>query len=157
MEKELKIIPPKGYEIDRECSTLDCIKFKPIVKRWRDNKDALFVGYFINNDCRIIQTAYCSNNDFNSNVFATIKQAKSALAMAQISQIMANDERFGGVVTDEEWNESEPRKIVIVRKRNEIYLDYSYTNYEFLAFHTLEQCELFLEEYEDLIRDYFML
>ena len=23
--------------------------------------------------------------------------------MAQISQIMANDSRFGGVVTDEEW------------------------------------------------------
>ena len=50
-----------------------------------------------------------------------------------------------------------PYKVKVVRKRNEIYLDYSYTTYEFLAFHTLEQCELFLEEYEDLIRDYFML
>jgi hypothetical protein len=28
MEKELKIIPPDGYEIDQQHSTLDCIKFK---------------------------------------------------------------------------------------------------------------------------------
>lgn len=29
MEKEVKIIPPKGYVIDKENSTLECIKFKP--------------------------------------------------------------------------------------------------------------------------------
>jgi hypothetical protein len=28
MEKEVKIIPPEGYEIDRKNSTLECIKFK---------------------------------------------------------------------------------------------------------------------------------
>lgn len=28
--KEVKITPPDGYEIDRENSTLDCIKFKPV-------------------------------------------------------------------------------------------------------------------------------
>lgn len=28
--KELKITPPEGYEIDKENSTFDCIKFKPI-------------------------------------------------------------------------------------------------------------------------------
>jgi hypothetical protein len=28
MEKEIKIVPPEGYEIDRENSTLECIKFK---------------------------------------------------------------------------------------------------------------------------------
>lgn len=31
--KELKIIPPSGYEIDKENSTLECIKFKPIKKK----------------------------------------------------------------------------------------------------------------------------
>jgi hypothetical protein len=32
--KEIKIVPPEGYEIDRENSTLDCIVFKqkPAVK-----------------------------------------------------------------------------------------------------------------------------
>lgn len=28
MEKEIKIVPPEGYEIDKENSTLECIKFK---------------------------------------------------------------------------------------------------------------------------------
>lgn len=31
--KEMKIVPPDGYEIDRENSTLECIKFKPIDKK----------------------------------------------------------------------------------------------------------------------------
>ena len=30
MEKEVKIIPPEGYEVDKENSTFDCIKFKLI-------------------------------------------------------------------------------------------------------------------------------
>lgn len=32
--------------------------------------------------------------------------------MAQISQIMANDKRFGGVVTDEEWADENIKNIV---------------------------------------------
>lgn len=34
--KEIKITPPEGYEIDKENSTFDCIKFKPVAKRWRE-------------------------------------------------------------------------------------------------------------------------
>lgn len=30
MEKEIRITPPDGYEIDKNKSTFDCIKFKPI-------------------------------------------------------------------------------------------------------------------------------
>lgn len=30
--KELKIQAPEGYEIDKENSTFECIKFKPIKK-----------------------------------------------------------------------------------------------------------------------------
>lgn len=32
-EKELKVVPPKGYEIDEENSTFECIKFKPMPSR----------------------------------------------------------------------------------------------------------------------------
>lgn len=155
--KEVKIVPPEGYEIDRENSTFECIKFKPTVKRWRDNTYALFVGYYINKDSRIIQTSYCSNNDFNNNIFATKKQAKSALAMARISQIMANDERFGGIITDEEWNNPDIRKYCIDRFAGKQRIDVFDTTYHFLAFHTREQRDLFLEENEDLVKDYLMI
>lgn len=155
--KEIKITPPEGYEIDKENSTFDCIKFKRVVKRWRDNKNALFVGYLINDDCRIILTTHCYNNKINGNVFATEKQAKSALAMAIISQIMANDERFGGVVTDEEWQSGESLRYTIERHKNEITTSNCYYNYTFLAFHTREQRNLFLIENEDLVKDYLMI
>lgn len=32
MEKEIKIVPPEGYEIDKEHSTFECIKFKEKAK-----------------------------------------------------------------------------------------------------------------------------
>ena len=96
------------------------------------------------------------NMNINHNVFATEKQAKSAFAMAQISQIMANDERFGGVVTDKEWH-SRSLKYIIERQDTNIKKIIAISCYSFLAFHTSEQRDLFLKEYKDLIKDYLML
>lgn len=158
MDKELKIIPPEGYEIDRENSTLECIRFKPIAPIWR-NEVSLIDGYFIGDDSDIIKisTDGVYNTTNNYNVFATEKQAKSALAMAQISQIMANDARFGGIITDEEWKNDSISKYCINRQINEIYKEFCYICFSFLAFHTAEQRDLFLKENEDLVKDYLML
>lgn len=154
--KELKIIPPEGYEIDRENSTFECIKFKPKHERWRDEEYAKICGYFINVDASIIPVSQRSNIDVNHNIFATEKQAKSALAMAQISQIMANDERFGGTITDEEWGNHGMTKWTIERSENKIVTTFRYGTYMFLAFHTMGQRALFLKENEDLVKDYLM-
>lgn len=156
MEKEIKITPPDGYEIDKSNSTFDCIKFKPIAQKWRGNVHNSMQGYFISPNSEITEISPCGNNPSNYNVFATEKQAKSALAMARISQIMANDKRFGGVVTDEEWME-DSAKCVLERYRGEINKWKYCDTYDFLAFHTEEQCDLFLKENEDLVRDYLML
>ena len=56
--KELKIQAPEGYEIDRENSTFDCIKFKPIKKyiTYKDICDTLFAkewGFFISSNGNI--------------------------------------------------------------------------------------------------------
>lgn len=46
--KEINIVAPVGYTIDKENSTFECIKFKKIEqKRWRDNEDAKIHGYYI--------------------------------------------------------------------------------------------------------------
>lgn len=116
----------------------------------------MITGYWIANDS-LIKDAYCSNTNKNINVFATEKQAKSALAMAQISQIMANDERFGGPVTDKEWGCNDVEKYVIQRQQNSIMRGLTFTCNLFLAFHTKEQRDLFLEENEDLVKDYYMI
>ena len=140
----------EGYKWNAESLTLTKIQ-----KRWRgdDDENAIVSGYFIDRDSRIVQySGYDIPSDHN--IFATEKQAKSALAMAQISQIMANDERFGGVITDEEWNIN--KKYIIIRRGNNLGIETRYC-YEYLAFHTNEQAELFLKENEDLIKDYYML
>lgn len=156
MTKEIKITPPEGYEIDRENSTFECIKFKPITKRWRGAYDSLVSGYVIKSDSKIRHWSNLSADGENINVFATEKQAKSALAMAQISQIMANDERFGGTITDEEWGNHGMTKWTIERSENKIVTTFRYGTYMFLAFHTMEQRALFLKENEDLVKDYLM-
>ena len=157
MEKEIKITPPDGYEIDRENSTFECIKFKPVIKRWRDEEYTDINGYFINNASAIIPISQKYNNDVNRNIFASKKQAKSALAMAYISQIMVNDKRFGGVITDEEWNNMTIKYCIMRHFSHRIAVGNSQVEYYFLAFHTSKQRDLFLKENEDLVKDYFML
>lgn len=158
-QKELKIVPPEGYEIDRENSTFECIKFKKKTIRWRDNPDAIISGYYIlSSTVRLIDGTY--NISENHNIFATEKQAKSALAMARISQIMANDKRFGGPITDEEWKNRMKHKFYIGRNSDGMYSyfeAFGFCSYHFLAFHTKEQRDLFLEENEDLVKDYLMI
>ena len=158
MEKEINIIAPEGYEIDKENSTFKCIKFKPVEKKkWRYDRESPIAGFYISPISTISCFKGCYNVPSNYNVFATEKQAKSALAMARISQIMANDERFGGVITDEEWENAEIQKWIITKSGN-IISRFCYIGiYYFLAFHTEEQRELFLQENEDLVRDYLML
>lgn len=156
MEKEVKIVPPEGYEIDRENSTLECIKFKPVAKKWRDDTNTI-AGYYVSDLSKIVKVV-CGNNSYNYNVFATEKQAKSALAMAQISQIMANDERFGGIVSDEEFEDENIWIYSINRNKNKIEMYQGTRGIDhFLSFHTPEQRDLFLKENEDLIRNYLMI
>ena len=138
----------EGYKWDADTLTLSKIQ-----KRWRDDEGAEVNSYYIHSDSHIVNhSGY--NSVINHNVFATKKQAKAALAMARISQIMANDERFGGAITDEEWDTSSWH--VILRRHNELMVSTRYA-YEYLAFHTSEQAELFLSENEDLIKMYYML
>lgn len=157
----INIVVPEGYEIDEENSTFECIKFKKIKEEknivpFRKDISRNIVGYYITITSDIALLS-CFNNTSNRNVFATLKQTKSALAMAQISQIMANDERFGGVVNDKEWGCNHINKYVINRIKNSVKTDMCYTYYTFLAFHTKEQRDLFLKENEDLVKDYLMI
>lgn len=156
MEKEVKIVPPEGYTVDEENSTFDCIKFK-LIERWRDSNPDI-TGWYVRNNSIGGKFILFSWKDGELDIFATEKQAKSALAMAQISQIMDNDGRFGGVMTDEEWRDTKVDKYVILRDNRGVISDSRATfTYSFLAFHTEEQRDLFLKENEDLVKDYLMI
>ena len=56
-----------------------------------------------------------------------------------------------------EWKDITVEKYAIRRLNNAISLIFSYLDYRFLAFHTEEQRDLFLEKYRDLVKDYLCL
>jgi hypothetical protein len=147
------------------CSTKNAIRAEDLViveeieepEFWSDNKANTTNGFRINNVASIAEVSNVPNTKLSYDVFAIKKQAKSALAMARISQIMANDiKNFGGAITDEEWGIDE-WKFVICRSWNRIFTKAVRSDYYFLAFRTEAQRGLFLEKYRDLVKDYLCL
>lgn len=162
MADKLLIEIPEGYSgIDMEKSDFDkgiiVFKKKQTIP-WKDS-DPEINGFYITTDNELLQQkSRIKWVERNHNVFATEEQAKSVQAMAELSQIIANDERFGGPITGVEWSYAHYTKYIINRIDNTVgYTRYNSNCYFFLAFHTEEQAKLFLEEYEDLIKQYYML
>ena len=151
---DVKDINLNEYEVG-ECLANGNIvlrKKKSKFPTWEDlgNISGVFIGAgseFFEDSC--IPT---SNN--NRNVFLTEKHAKSALAMAQISQLMPY---YGGEMTDEELEDVKITKFSIYRERDKIGRTYFTRRYEFLAFHTAEQRDEFLKNNEQLVKDYLMI
>ena len=88
-------------------------------------------------------------------VFKTEKQAKSALAYAQLTQLMALPEYNGDWVPD--WTDDDNIKHVIRRYFNEIDFDYYSNTHHFLAFKSAEIRDKFYQNNYDLLKEYFEL
>ena len=84
--QELKIVPPEGYEIDRENSSIDTIRFKPIKKKitYQDVKEKLFPeshsSFYFGKEGAIVQT-------FNIKYLS--KELLLATSQQQLQQIRA--------------------------------------------------------------------
>jgi hypothetical protein len=106
-------------------------------------------GYYINGNCEIID--YSDKVlDTNKNTFATENQAKSALVMAKLSQLIAvyND----GWVAD--WSDGNQNKYCIICDKS-VRIGV-YTNLKkFLTFKTRELAKEFLENFIEDIETYF--
>lgn len=90
--KELKIQVPEGYEIDRENSTLECIKFKSIKKgiTYKNVSNKLFGDiekiYYYTDSCGDIQFCQTTNVE-DANNATTVKQLRRILALNQLLNI----------------------------------------------------------------------
>ena len=83
--KEVKIQAPKGYEIDKENSTFECIKFKPI-KGYITYEDIcnsiLDTGYYTNSYGKIVKSiTYAANLRTGKNNATNTKQLERILAL----------------------------------------------------------------------------
>lgn len=89
--KEVKIQAPEGYEIDKENSTFECIKFKPI-KRYITYEDVcnsiLEVGYYTNSYGEIVGSiVHAVNLRTGKNNATNTKQLERILALNQLLNI----------------------------------------------------------------------
>ena len=109
-------------------------------------------GCFIGSDSSIIHERRLLTVVYNRNTFATKKQALSALAMAQLSQLMADL----GDECEVDWS-SNSTKYILNRSNKTIDSNYTYHEYHFLAFKTESVRDAFLEKHEELINQYFMI
>ena len=84
--KKLKIVPPEGWEIDKEKSTVEEIIFKEkkkeskLVKRWRDLD--VIEGFYINGESDINETFGNPESIANRNIFPTKRLAEAGLVLA---------------------------------------------------------------------------
>lgn len=104
--KELKIQAPEGYEIDKENSTFERIKFKPIKKdiTYKGICNALFVNdtYFITDRGYVHKNALWDNEIIpDKNIATTEKQLKKLLALNQLLNIAKyyNKQHGIGIIT----------------------------------------------------------
>lgn len=100
-------------------------------------------------ECIAASTHY-KHNEF---IFKTEKQALSSLAMAQLSQLMADL----GDECDVDWGNSGEVKWTISRYCNTLEGKRAWETFNFLAFNTREIRDAFLEKHEELIKQYFMM
>lgn len=149
---EIEDINLKDYEIaDQPDNRTIVLKKRIKYSRWKDLNEIR--GWFISNSSIIERADKCAVEVYNKNVFLTEKHAKSALAMAQISQLMPY---YGGEITNEEWGNSSS-KYIIDKYDNRIDISFHRNAYYFLAFHTSEQRDKFLKNNEQLVKDYLMI
>ena len=127
---------------------------KKVVRTWEDLIDRKWIqGFWIHTNSEILQY----NGPIGTNhkdLFIFEKHAKSALAMAQVSQLMPY---FGGEITDEEWADENMKKYVIYKYKGFNDEDTVTDTYFFLAFHTEKQRDEFLKYNEQLVKDYLMI
>lgn len=90
--KELKIQAPKGYEIDKENSTFECIRFKPIKKdiTYEDMCNVVFVyGTYFTNERGYIYKDITRDGEIvtDKNIASNEKQLRRVLALNQLLNI----------------------------------------------------------------------
>lgn len=120
------------------------------VKRWKDLGG--ITGWVVMTFSKIAHVNDAYSTDIDRNVFATKNQARSALAMAQLSQLMKH--------VNEDWSpdwSSSTYKYAIYFINGRVHADSFINNAHFLAFPTEEIRNRFLENHRELIEEYFLM
>ena len=144
--KELNIIAPEGYEIDKENSTFEKIVFKKInelPKTWEELK--YISGAFISTFSDIKTINSVKTDSSAKNIFPTKELAEAALALAQLLQLR---DRYNG---DNKGFIAGKGNYCITISNNGISKYFDIYIQQVLAFRTIELRDEFYENFKDLI------
>ena len=150
METTIKIIPPEGYEFDKEKSTLEEIVFKKIENNlpmsWKEL--GIIKGYYILSNSNIDNLSMTNTVDVNRNLFPSKKEAEAMVAMAQLCQL--RDRWNDGWKAN--WKDGIVKYCII--SFNDILYKDSYCNTHCpMAFKTKEFRDKFMETFKDLLEE----
>ena len=157
--KEIKINVPEGMEIDKENSTFECIKFKPIKnklpKTWKEfcKNNNVKEGEFYIDRLSYIKETYATeqdpairNEESDRNLLPSKKLAEAMLALCQLIQL--RDCYNDGWIPD--WYSNE-NKYCIEYSDNTIISNVYCATSRVLVFKTSKLRNQFLENFKDLI------
>lgn len=155
MSKEMKIVPPEGYEIDTENSTFECIKFKKIEKSlpktWKEFcelKPHAVGEYYLMGD--VVYDVTNSSYVRGKEILPNKETAEAMLALCQLIQL--RDCYNDGWVPD--WRDRENKWViyvyasVVMSSSNLCVFD---NHQKILVFRTAELRDQFLENFRELI------
>lgn len=122
------------------------------VKKWDDI--GRIKGWYIDEYSSIYNCTGYSSDATNKNIFATENQARSALAIAQLAQLM----KHVNVDWKPDWNDSRQVKYTIEIMYQDVIDIYARdTTRMFIAFPTFDVAKQFLEDHRALIEEYFLM
>ena len=158
MNNEIKINVPEGMEIDKENSTLECIKFKPkkkeLPKTWeefRKNNPVKPNECYISTNSDITEVQFAKTLeerivDIDDNLLPSKEYAEAMLALCKIIQL--RDCYNDGWKAD--WKNDE-RKYVIFVNNDRLNIWFSTKVNYVLSFKTEELRDKFFCNFRDLI------
>ena len=125
---------------------------KPLPKTWYELMS--ICGYSTTElDSKLRFYRNLVTRDDSRNLFATEAQAKSAIAYAQLTQLM---KAYNGD-WEPDWEDDMELKYVIDRDRNGLERSSYYTSYSFLAFKDPEVRDKFLENFQEIIKVFYQI
>lgn len=156
MEKEFKVEVPDGYQIDKENSTFEVIKFKPIEyklpKTWEEycEMHEVQIGEsWISarcEECEILETIP-RDCEHDKDLLPNVIYSKAILALCQLIQLI-NYYNDGWVPN---WNDASCQKYCIEINYGSIICTMNAVNQRILAFKTQELRDEFVKNFKDLI------
>ena len=154
--QEIEFNIPEGYVIDNSKSTENKIVYKPIEpqypKLWEDVFWAKPISGF---DIKLYNSDIRSATSREKSLFKTKKQAASALAYAQLTQLMALP-CYNGDWTPN-WDSQNQEKYCITRRKSGLIKLDSSGYFFFLAFKSSKIRDAFFHNHMDLIRQFYQL